>query len=245
NEFAQALHLAKTENLLLLDAENKIIQADHEIAGDYLAERWKLPFGLRKAILMHHNPPFREKYIPPDVLKLICIVNLANTLCKMRKIGFSGNEKITAKDEYVMQWMQIEENDIERFFLEIDKELATSKEFLGIITSTEGEEAAGEASSAMRPAVLLIYKNKERVLMPSLFVKNHGFDCHKLAHEAEQKPFPAYPNLKAVLVDELNSDEIAQLRTQIQKTGLTVPVHPLPLSFNSDEIQSFLESLHS
>ncbi|EKD27026.1 MAG: metal dependent phosphohydrolase, partial [uncultured bacterium] len=136
DEFSKALYLAKTNNIPLLLAEREIIKADHEVAGDYLAERWKIPYNLRIAVSRHHNPPFREEHIAPDVLKLTCIVSLSNTLCKMRKIGYSGNDQVTAKEEAVMHWLNIGEKEINRFFMQIDSELEKAKEFLGILNES-------------------------------------------------------------------------------------------------------------
>ncbi|MFY9328705.1 MAG: HDOD domain-containing protein [Georgfuchsia sp.] len=53
-EFRNALMLSATENLLLYQAERRLIGVDHGYAGAMLTSRWKLPEPLVECIRNHH-----------------------------------------------------------------------------------------------------------------------------------------------------------------------------------------------
>ncbi|MBN1522765.1 MAG: HDOD domain-containing protein, partial [Candidatus Aureabacteria bacterium] len=182
-EFTKAIEMSLKENIHLEKAEMHFIGADHEVAGDYLADRWKLPYAIRKAISQHHNPPLHELGVDAEMLKLICIVSLSNTLCKMKDIGFSGNKYIGKNDEEVLNWFEIEEGLVERFFLEIDNEFARSKEFLGLTTEQESEHARHQEEASQ---VLVLKKDKKKASMGTIFLKGLGFDCKEAVFQSAE-----------------------------------------------------------
>lgn len=244
NEFAEALVLARGGALSLLEAENRIIRADHEVAGDYLAERWKLPFALKRSISQHHNPPFGDPLVNPEVLTLICVVSLSNTLCKLKNIGFSGNCRISGKDENVLQWLKIDEPEIERFFIEIDDELDKAKEFLGIIASSEGENVP-ETPALNQGGVLIVYKEKKRTILSSLYIKSLGFDCQKSLLGPELKSLLENGNFRVVLLDELSEAEALKIREYLGPLKEKIYLGDLPVPFNAEKLGKLLGKGHS
>jgi HD-like signal output (HDOD) protein len=55
-DFINAVKMAQTENITLLDAERKVFGFDHSDVGDWLTARWELPNDIRVPIVYHHRP---------------------------------------------------------------------------------------------------------------------------------------------------------------------------------------------
>jgi putative nucleotidyltransferase with HDIG domain len=74
----------------IADHERAVLGADHTVAGRRVAERWRLPRELQEAIWLHH---LAADALPPSVGRpaLIGTVQLADTLAREQRIGYSGN----------------------------------------------------------------------------------------------------------------------------------------------------------
>ncbi len=74
----------------IADYERAVLGADHTVAGRRVAERWRLPRDLQDAIWLHH---LAADALPTSVSKprLIGVVQLADTLAREQRIGYSGN----------------------------------------------------------------------------------------------------------------------------------------------------------
>ena len=74
----------------IADHERAILGADHTVAGRRLAERWRLPHELQETIWLHH---LAADALPASVARprLIGIVQLADTIAREQRIGYSGN----------------------------------------------------------------------------------------------------------------------------------------------------------
>ncbi|MBP7746443.1 MAG: HDOD domain-containing protein [Phycisphaerae bacterium] len=74
----------------IADHERTILGADHTVAGRRLAERWRLPRDLQESIWLHH---LAADALPASVTCpwLIGIVQLADTVAREQRIGYSGN----------------------------------------------------------------------------------------------------------------------------------------------------------
>lgn len=74
----------------IADHERAILGADHTVAGRRLAERWRLPRDLQDAIWLHH---LAADALPSSVAnpRLIGLVQLADTIAREQRVGYSGN----------------------------------------------------------------------------------------------------------------------------------------------------------
>jgi putative nucleotidyltransferase with HDIG domain len=74
----------------IADHERAVLGADHTVAGRRVAERWRLPRNLQETIWLHH---LAADALPPSVGQpaLIGMVQLADTLAREQRIGYSGN----------------------------------------------------------------------------------------------------------------------------------------------------------
>jgi putative nucleotidyltransferase with HDIG domain len=74
----------------IADHERAVLGADHTVAGRRVAERWRLPQNLQETIWLHH---LAADALPPSVGRpaLIATVQLADTVAREQRIGYSGN----------------------------------------------------------------------------------------------------------------------------------------------------------
>ncbi|MCK5707092.1 MAG: HDOD domain-containing protein [Candidatus Aureabacteria bacterium] len=235
-EFSKAIEMSEREGIPLEKAEMKFIGADHEVAGDYLAEKWKLPYTIRKVISQHHNPPTDDKYFDPEVLKLICIVSLSNTLCKMKNIGFSGNKYIGKTDEAVLNWLDIEEGLVERFFLEIDNEFARAKEFLGLSTELEADHTVKVQMDERSKQVLVIKKGDKKVSLVTIFIKSFGFDCHEIIYKSPEDLTLSGIKPEIIFTDDLDEKFVEEIKIYFKKNEIIEKIVNLTVPFDSSVI---------
>jgi putative nucleotidyltransferase with HDIG domain len=89
NEIEQ---LTSKERIDFLTAEERVIGFNHCIVGTRVAERWNLPPLLVNIIRHHHNPLKLPPGLTPLESKIICVVHLADALCRMigRGAGSDG-----------------------------------------------------------------------------------------------------------------------------------------------------------
>lgn len=84
-EYAEITRLVRQGDVSFSEAERQVLGFTHEEVGAHLAERWRLPEALVRAIRHHHTP---DDLAPPDVLT--DLVHLADATCLM--IGIGGGE---------------------------------------------------------------------------------------------------------------------------------------------------------
>jgi len=132
-DFMRALNLAEARKMPLYVAEEEVLGIAHSQVGEWLAMTWGLPETLVEVIAEHHcvelatgNP------------LLVATVHVANQICKIKGLGFSGYVADFVLREDV-GWKilkescpQLEEMDMERFMFEIDGEIEKARQFLAL-----------------------------------------------------------------------------------------------------------------
>ncbi len=84
--FSRCLNLAKKRKQPLHKVSAEVMEIDHAEVGGLVAEGWRLPVPLVRAIQFHHNPAVAGK----DDYN-IHLAHLANYFCHSNRIGESGN----------------------------------------------------------------------------------------------------------------------------------------------------------
>ncbi|MFZ5812185.1 MAG: HDOD domain-containing protein [Thermodesulfobacteriota bacterium] len=79
DRYGPLLRAAENAHGALLDAENEAFEADHCLAGKWLAETWNLPRPLVDAMWLHHHPPEQLALMGGEG-RLALLVAAANTL---------------------------------------------------------------------------------------------------------------------------------------------------------------------
>jgi putative nucleotidyltransferase with HDIG domain len=135
-DFMRAVDLAEVQRVPLYQAEEEVLGISHAQVGEWLAMTWGLPEALIEVIAEHHcvelagNQPV-----------LVATVHVANQICKIKGLGFSGYVP-----DFVLRedpgWLILQEEcpqlgamDMERFMFEIDGEIEKAKQFLALTQS--------------------------------------------------------------------------------------------------------------
>jgi len=124
-EFIDIIGSASSGEATLDEAEDKLIGTSHAQVGSWLAEKWNLPKPIVECIANHHTP-WNAKIEPP----LVAIVNIADYLCHIGRIGNSGRSMPLVPDSktweiFAASSMALSEADIDtlltEFLIEFDR----------------------------------------------------------------------------------------------------------------------------
>jgi len=108
--FARIVRKADAARADVADVERSILGIDHTIVGRHLGERWNLPQPLIDCLWLHHQPP---DGLPASIAagKYVQIVNLADTLVREQRIGYSGNHRFTVSSRELAGQIGLSEPD--------------------------------------------------------------------------------------------------------------------------------------
>ncbi|HPU22875.1 MAG TPA: HDOD domain-containing protein [Candidatus Kapabacteria bacterium] len=87
DEYAKSIEYAMEKNLPAREAENAVLGVNHIIAGEILAEKWKLPQSLKDAIRYH---AVGKNDNANNVL--VGCVHIANTVASLLELGQAGDD---------------------------------------------------------------------------------------------------------------------------------------------------------
>jgi len=125
DEYAEVLELAQKENLLLVEAEKKVLGATHADFGYWLAENWNLPYNLTAAIAYHHNPSKSK-----DHFIMASLVHIGDILTKALEIGHGGDDFIPAINRQAWTTLRLTPDFIESLIPEFEEKLEQAQAFL-------------------------------------------------------------------------------------------------------------------
>lgn len=119
----------------IADAERSIMGLDHTVAGRRLAERWKLPRPLQDVIWLHH---LTADAVPESVARsgLIGIVQLADTLVREQRIGYSGNYMFYEQSPALAERLGFTGEEIGEVVRALASDVAAHAESLGLDAET-------------------------------------------------------------------------------------------------------------
>ena len=100
------------------ESEKQILGFDHSEIASELCKRWKFPKAVIKAIGRHHHLNTGQ------VDDLAFILYAADNLTKMNGNGNSGGCTLHELDEQVMQFLPLEENDINDILVEVENSVS-------------------------------------------------------------------------------------------------------------------------
>lgn len=107
DEIKAVTELAKRDSMSFLDAEMALGLPGHAVLGERLAERWKLPIVIRKAIRFHHRDIETMESIAPNQKPSIMLATLGNVLVGRLKLGHSGSYRDESYPENYLQALNI------------------------------------------------------------------------------------------------------------------------------------------
>lgn len=127
-EFTRVVCLVKEKEILLRDAEQKLLGFDHAAVGASVADRWNLPPALIKAIRFHHNPTQAN-----ESMRMVAIVHLADVFCRAIGIGNGGDSKIPCINEESWKLLRLNKRTIKKLFSEMEQAIANAKVLLAFV----------------------------------------------------------------------------------------------------------------
>lgn len=130
SEFLKALQLSKSSGKSLNEAETEIFGYDHGSIGKRLGDSWNLPKPIVASIAYHHEI---EKNIYPEHEQLVAIINLSDTLVRLKKIGDSGNYGKTLVSLKVINMLKLTKEQIPTIIKEFDEEIKKGSAFLDLL----------------------------------------------------------------------------------------------------------------
>ncbi len=88
DQYEKVLQYSEERKCQLIDAEKEILGIDHSAAGAILAEKWKLPDSVLKAMKYHHEGSSGDKDM------LTAAVHISDIAARMLEFGFAGDDYV-------------------------------------------------------------------------------------------------------------------------------------------------------
>ena len=88
-DYARTVQYAYQKNISIRDAETKILGVTHNIAGELIAEKWKLPHNIKDCIRFHYMGVLGNK---PDLLT--ASIHIGNVVARTLELGDGGDRLI-------------------------------------------------------------------------------------------------------------------------------------------------------
>ena len=126
--FGKICDHVETKHVLMLEAEMELYEIDHALVGAWLADSWKFPPKLTRAIRLHHNPTVAREH-----QELIYITHVSDIICRALEIGNGGDERIPSLNQAVWGGLKLSDAIIDRCMGETYAGLDKAKDFLEML----------------------------------------------------------------------------------------------------------------
>jgi putative nucleotidyltransferase with HDIG domain len=125
HEFSKVAAAISRENILMIEAEIRILGYSHAEIGKLLAEKWNLPSKLVQIIAHHHQPTDAGSFAIEAA-----IVHLADIFCRALNMGSGGDNKIPSLDRFAWESLKIQTNAIEGIMKTMHDEYGDIRSFI-------------------------------------------------------------------------------------------------------------------
>jgi len=126
--FAKIREHVQEADVLMLEAEMELYEIDHALVGAWLADAWKFPPKLTRAIRLHHNPEAAREH-----QEIIYITHISDILCRALGIGNGGDNRIPLVNRKVWNALKLNDAVIDACMGEIYAGLDKAKDFLELL----------------------------------------------------------------------------------------------------------------
>lgn len=125
DEYSQVVSLVKEKDILIRDAEKKVMGFEHAHVGYLVGNNWNLPPALLKIIRYHHNP---TRVI--ESKRIVAIVHVADVLCRAINLGNAGDAKIPAANKECWEFLNLDKQTVKDLFSEMEQESVKAYDLL-------------------------------------------------------------------------------------------------------------------
>jgi HD-like signal output (HDOD) protein len=85
--YQEILELTHKENITILEAEQRIMGASHDVVGSWLMQKWQLPEVFVEVATFHHS----VTQASPKYIVSVALISLADLLARLTLHGLDGN----------------------------------------------------------------------------------------------------------------------------------------------------------
>lgn len=109
NDFVRILQLIQSDDVLMVEAEETVLGANHALIGKWLAERWKFPDNLCASTARHHQPRQAREH-----RELTYAVHLGDILVRALGVGNGGDLGIPEISDVVWERFDLDRGRLDR-----------------------------------------------------------------------------------------------------------------------------------
>ncbi len=115
------------EDLSFLEAERKVLGIDHAELGGRIMNQWHFPKSIELAVRYHHTPSFS-----PEDHEMVQLTYLCDLVAVITGIGGGADGLSYRGYQEVIKEYGLEEEDLDRFIVQLDDQLQLMKEMLNL-----------------------------------------------------------------------------------------------------------------
>ncbi len=110
-DYIKTINHAMDNGISIREAEAEILGVTHTVAGELIAEKWKLPPSIKNAIRHHYTGVVDGK-----IDKLVACVHLANIVARMYEMGETGDNRVSEPNIAIWDTLEISEDAFTKLF---------------------------------------------------------------------------------------------------------------------------------
>ena len=126
--YLPVFELVQNEELPLFRAELELLGLTHAAVGGQLAQEWQFPSNYQNTILYHHTPRQAARY-----QRLVCLVHIANVLCKQIGYGSGGDDQVPEIDESALDRFSLGDRGMSILTEAAEEELQDADSFISAL----------------------------------------------------------------------------------------------------------------
>lgn len=127
--YEQVLEYRSEHDCELIGAEQSVLGFDHARVGAALAQRWRFPTKIARAVALHHcpgraadDPVSHLPALPPDEQKLIDVVHVANILAHALDLAGDPNAQVPPLDGPAWEHLGLSRSRLKTLLAAIEQE---------------------------------------------------------------------------------------------------------------------------
>lgn len=124
-EYAPVVQRAREKDLLLIEAEDEVLGANHTDFGHWLAENWNLPHNLTAAVAYHHDPSQSKEHF-----MMASAVHLGDILARAMEAGHGGDDLIPPVNHRSWAALHLKPALLDKIMTEVEEEISRTQEHL-------------------------------------------------------------------------------------------------------------------
>lgn len=126
--FQEVMKAVRAQNLLMVQAEEKVLGVTHADIGSWLFEKWNLSKGIIETVRCHHNPALASENGKP-----VAIIHLADILCRSLRFGSGGDARIPMISDSAWALLALQPSQLDGILREMDAEIERAMVFLDFV----------------------------------------------------------------------------------------------------------------